>query len=47
MLNPMDDDVGRNLEQQQCNNVNNEVLSPSPISTLKQVEEKKTLLSSS
>jgi hypothetical protein len=43
----MDDD-GRNWEQQQRSNVNNKkMLLPSPISTLKQVEEKKTLLSSS
>jgi hypothetical protein len=41
------DDVGRNWEQQQRNNVNNKkMLSPSPIYTLKQVEEKKSFLSS-
>jgi hypothetical protein len=45
MLNPMDD-VWRNWEQQQRNNANNKMLSPSPISTLKQVEEKMALLSS-
>jgi hypothetical protein len=42
------DDVGRKWEQQQRSNVNNKkMLSPSPISTLKQIEEKEdfTLIS--